>query len=225
MEDTAAIVAEMQAYYGRRAPIYDRSMGYDDPAVVERLQPVIESLREQLAGRSVLEIACGPCFWTSWFSPVASSVTALDYNASTLAEAQGKPLDWTRVSLVRGDAYQLPFGARSFDAVVAVDWLAHVPKSRFATFLNSLHTSLRPSARVVFCDQLSWPESQTGLHDAEGNHLQERTLPDGSRYRVIKHFWPADELRALFGPYAERVDVETYTECRRVVAGYTLLAS
>ena len=34
----AAIVEEMQMYYARRAPVYDASMGYDDPAKVAVLE-------------------------------------------------------------------------------------------------------------------------------------------------------------------------------------------
>jgi SAM-dependent methyltransferase len=225
MEDTARIVAEMQTYYSRRAPIYDQSMGYDDPSAVDRFRRVVDSLRRQLAGQSVLEIACGPCFWTGQYAAAARSITALDYNESTLAEARRKPLDWTRVSLMRGDAYAPPFAPSAFDACVAVDWLAHVPKSRLAPFLRSLHASLRAGARVVFCDQLPSPDSESGLYDTEGNHLQERTLPDGARYRVIKHFPSEQETRVRFAPYCERVDIESFPECRRVVVGYTLLRS
>lgn len=224
MDDTPSIVEEMQAYYGRRAPIYDESMGYTDPAAVERLARVTEALTKQLVGRTLLEIACGPGFWTQAFSAVAATITALDYNRSTLTEARRKTLDWARVSLLAGDAYRLPFSTGAFDGAVAIDWLAHVPKSRLAQFLEGLHTALRPGARVVFCDQTPWPNSETGVRDEEGNHLQERSLPDGSRYRVIKHFLSDDELRALFSPHTDRVDIERIPECRRVVVGYTLRA-
>jgi ubiquinone/menaquinone biosynthesis C-methylase UbiE len=224
MDDTPSIVEEMQAYYGRRAPIYDESMGYTDPAAVERLARVIGAITKQLAGRTVLEIACGPGFWTQALSAVASTIAALDYNRSTLAEARRKALDWERVSLVVGDAYRLAFSNGAFDGAVAIDWLAHVPKSRVSGFLGGLHTALRPGARVVFCDQTPGSDSKTGVYDDQGNHLQERTLPDGSRYRVIKHFFSDDEFRALFSPYADHVDIERILECRRVVVGYTLRA-
>jgi 2-polyprenyl-3-methyl-5-hydroxy-6-metoxy-1,4-benzoquinol methylase len=220
--EAAPIVEEMQAYYERRAPFYDESMGYTDPAVVARLEPVMDSLRAQLANRSVVEIACGPAFWTHAVSESAAMMTATDYNRSTLAEARRKTLDWRHVSLVAADAYALPFAGGLFDGALAVDWLAHVPKSRLSLFLDGLHATLRPGARVVFCDQLAWRDSQTGIYDAEGNHLQERALPDGSRYHVIKHFRSDDEWRALFSPYAERVDIESFPDCRRAVAGYTL---
>ncbi len=222
MDDSQAIVDEMQAYYGRRAPVYDESMGYTDPAVVRRLAPLMDFLRGQLAGRTVLELACGPGFWTRALGDVAASVTAFDYNASTIAEARRKRLDPRKVALLVGDAYRPPFARASFDAVFAGDWFAHVPRSRQVQFLDGVHAVLRPAARVLYCDQLPGPESMTGVYDGDGNHLQERTLPDGSRFRVIKHFRTHEEFLTLFSPYASAIVIESFPDCRRVVAGYTL---
>jgi hypothetical protein len=53
-------IREMQTYYSRRAPFYDASMGYDDPIQIEALAPVIGAIQDELRGRSVLEVACGP---------------------------------------------------------------------------------------------------------------------------------------------------------------------
>jgi ubiquinone/menaquinone biosynthesis C-methylase UbiE len=87
-----SLVEVMQAYYARRAPVYDASMGYDDPATIESLTPVVSAITHQLSARTVLEVACGPGFWTQFVSEVATTVTATDYNESTLAEARRKPL-------------------------------------------------------------------------------------------------------------------------------------
>ena len=215
----AAIVEEMQMYYARRAPVYDASMGYDDPAKVALLGGVIGSLQRQLEGRTVLEVACGPGFWTQFVSQVAVAITATDYNESTLAEARLKGLP-SHVALRVADAYDLSSVSGTFDGALAGDWFAHVPKSRVRGFLDGLHQHLRPGARVVFCDQLPGGESWTGVHDVEGNHLQERTLADGSRYRVIKHFLSDGELHEIFDSYTDRLAIERYPECRRVVVGY-----
>src|SRR5262249_16483691 len=188
----------------------------------QRLAPVMGFLREQLAGRTALELACGPGFWTRALIDIATSITAFDYNASTIAEARRKALDSRKVSLLVGDAYGLPFAHDTFDAAFGIDWLAHVPRSRQTHFFAGLNRTLRPGARVLFCDQLPGPESMTGVYDGDGNHLQERTLRDGSSYRVIKHFPTHEEFLTLFSPYASDIVVELFPDCRRVVAGYTL---
>jgi len=217
-----AIVAEMQLYYSRRAEWYDSSMGYDDPAVVAALEPVIEALRQEMYGRAVLEIACGPGFWTERVAQSAATIVASDYNDSVLAVARAKEIDASRVSFVRADAYDLSSIGGEFDGAFAVDFFAHVPASRVAAFLDGLHRQLRSGARIAFCDQTPWPGSVTALRDAEGNHLQERALSDGSRYRVVKHFFSDDEFRATFAPYCGAVDIRRFPEQRRVLVSYSL---
>jgi SAM-dependent methyltransferase len=222
-DDSAnALVAEMQLYYARRAAWYDSSMGYDNPSVVAALEPVVEALGQEMRDRAVIEIACGPGFWTERIARSATTIVASDYNDSVLTLARAKGIDASRVSFVRGDAYDLSSVPGTFDGAFAVDFLAHVPASRVAGFLEGLHRRLRPGARIAFCDQTPWPGSLSALRDAEGNHLQERSLSDGSRYRVIKHFFSDDELRATFAPYCRHVDVRRFPEQRRVVVSYSL---
>lgn len=211
-----------QEYYAKRAGVYDASMGYDDPKVVEGLAPVIDLMKKLLTDRSVLEIACGPCFWTAQVSPAVKSIMATDYNTSALDVALGKPLDWDKVALQAADAYELPDFRTTFDACMAVDWFAHVPRSRFHGFLRGVHSKLATDAIVVLCDQAAGPNSLSGLRDAEGNHLQERTLPDGSRYRIIKHFLTDGEYRSILSPYSASIEIRRFAESRRIVVSYRL---
>jgi len=222
MEEKSNIVEEMQTYYGKRAHRYDQSMRYNQPESVKSLAPVIGQLKDLMRGRSVLEIAGGPCFWTGLVSEVAESVLATDYNESTLEQARRKPLDWDKVSLQAVDAYDLTSVSGSFDAALAVDWFAHVPKSRFYDFLHGLHRQLEPSSRVVFCDQLPHNHNITGPYDEEGNHIQTRELRDGSRYRVIKHYLSDEELREIIRPYSKEIDIVRFPDCLRIVVSYVI---
>jgi cyclopropane fatty-acyl-phospholipid synthase-like methyltransferase len=139
-----------------------------------------------------------------------------------LEAARDKNLDWDKVTLQAADAYNLPHFSAQFDACIAVDWFAHVPRSRFHRFLRGVHQKLARNAVVLFCDQLPGPHSLSGRHDAEGNHLQERTLSDGTRYRVIKHFLSDRAYRAILSPYATEIWIDRFTECRRIVVSYVL---
>jgi len=213
-------VAEMQRYYERRAPIYDHSMGYDDEDRIASLKPVTEFLSHAFASRTVLEIACGPAFWTAWYGGAAHRVVATDFNASMLREAMKRRGLAGHVSLLATDAYALPFGRRRFDAVFAGDWLAHVPMKRMADFLDGLHATVVPGSRVVFLDQSPGSHSIQDFDD-EGNHVQTRSLPDGSTYRVIKHFFSDAEIESVLGAYARGpVAIARHPEIRRVVVSY-----
>jgi ubiquinone/menaquinone biosynthesis C-methylase UbiE len=223
VDDTASdLIAEMQAYYDRRASWYDSSMRYDDADVIRSLAPIFEELRTEMRDRSVLEIACGPGFWTQRVADSARSILATDYNESTLVQARLKGLDPSRVTFTRANAYDLSSTDGEFTGSFAVDWLAHVPTSRLRLFLEELHARLAPQARVAFCDQTPGVSSITGLYDAEGNHLQERTLRDGSRYRVIKQFYSDAEYRARFASYSDDLTVRRFPDQRRVLVCYTL---
>jgi len=219
--EAAELIAEMQAYYERRAPWYDSSMRYDDVEYIQSLEPVFDALRSEMHDRIVLEIACGPGFWTERVAASARSILATDYNESTLAEARRKGMDAARVMFARVDAYDLASVGGGFTGSFAVDWLAHVPLSRFRQFLEGLHTRLAAGARVAFCDQLPWPTSMTGVYDAEGNHVQERKLRDGSRYRVIKHFFSDSEYRERLAFFTSDVTIRRFPEQRRVLVAYT----
>ena len=207
----------MQAYYGKRASKYDASMGYDDPCVVERLTPVISALRDISENRKILELACGPCFWTQQVVAKALSIKATDFNESTLEQARKKNLPWDKVSLEQADAYNLTTVQGEFDMVLAVDWLAHVPRSRINAFLSGIINRIPTGSPVVFIDQLAGPHSWSGVFDGEGNHIQERTFEGGKTFRVIKHFWTDEELSQIFSPFASELAVTRFPECRRVM--------
>ncbi len=215
-------ITEMQEYYRLRAAEYDASMRYDDPGTSDYFEPVFRALREALAGRDVLELACGPGYWTSNICKAVKSIVATDYNESTLEEARRKDLDSGKVTLQCADAYNLDFPDMQFTAVLAVDWFAHVPKPLIASFLEGLHRVVSSGAVICFCDGMPKPHSLTGVYDDDGNHIQQRTLADGSRYSVIKNYFSFEDVERIFSAYASQLDILEFPECLRKVIRYTL---
>jgi ubiquinone/menaquinone biosynthesis C-methylase UbiE len=211
------IIQEMQNYYGLRAGEYDASMGYDNPEVSERHQLVISELRKIATNRNVLELACGPCFWTQQIADVAARITATDFNESTLEEARKKNLPSDRVSLQQADAYDLDTITGDFNMVLAVDWFAHVPKSRIADFLAGVIRRLPDGSPLVLIDQTPGSGSWTGETDDRGNHIQERVLASGERFRVIKHFFSDEEIHEHLEPHIRDLTIRRFPDCRRIL--------
>jgi ubiquinone/menaquinone biosynthesis C-methylase UbiE len=211
------IIEEMQRYYAQRASVYDSSMGYDDDTKVRSLRPVIERIRDTMRGKNVLEIACGPGFWTQFASETAASVVATDYNQSTLDEAHKKSLPFDRVSILQADAYRLDLIPGVFDAILSVDWLAHVPLSKMKEFLSGAIRRVSSGSPIVLIDQLPGEYSLTGVFDTGGNHIQEQTLPDGSVFKVIKHFFSDDQIAAQFSGFSGDLSIQRIPECRRII--------
>lgn len=215
-------IQEMQSYYSRRAAGYDASMGYDQQEVVAQLSTIVARLRQLVAGKKVLEIACGPCFWTQQIYDCTQFVLATDYNQSTLKQAALKELPTDKVQLQQVDAYNLGDIPSDFDIVLAIDWFAHIPKSRIPSFLEGIHQHLHEQGLVIFGDQLPGPHSWTGQFDAEGNHLQKRALKDGSTYSVIKHFFSEQEIESIFAEFTSQIAIEWWPHLRRLLIHYDL---
>lgn len=184
---------ELQAYYAARAPYYDAV--YLRPERKEDIAFLCAHLPAVLAGRRVLEVACGTGYWTQYIAKTAACLTATDAAVEPLQFAMRRP-GTSRVRFVQADAYHLPGHLGVFDAAFAGLWFSHVPIEARRDFLASLHARLEPGSRVVFLDnsavQLNdFPIAETDRH---GNTYQHRTLRDGTTHRVLKNFPTEEEL-------------------------------
>lgn len=204
--DSKPVAEQVHDYYSARAPEYDRI--YRKPERQTDLRQLECWLPQRLAGRRILEIACGTGYWTHFLAPVAHEIVAIDAAEETLRIARERVAD-TRVRFRQGDAYALPEGDAPFSGAFAGFWLSHVPISRLNEFLGALSAQVEPGARVVFIDNRYVAGSSTPLtdRDAEGNTYQIRTLTDGSTYRVLKNFPDANALRTLGERHGEAVQV------------------
>ncbi len=188
----------METYYAARAPYYDAV--YDNPERREDIAFLSRHLPERLAGRSVLEVACGTGYWTQHIAPAAARMVATDLLAEPLALARQRP-GVANVRFLQCDAYRLPADLGRFDGAFASLWFSHVPIADRRRFLDGLHLRLSPGARVILIDTSTvqlrdFPIAET---DADGNTYQHRALRDGSVHRVLKNFPTEDELRGVLG--------------------------
>jgi len=203
---------ELQTYYAARASEYDEV--YAKPERQIDLRAMQGWLPPILAGRRVLEIACGTGYWTRFLAPVAQSIVAIDAVEQTLQIARARVPD-ERVTFARADAYRLPDRLGSFNSAFAGFWLSHVPRARQREFFGQLHQRLQPGSRVVLLDNLYCDDSSTPIaeQDEEGNTYQLRKLKDGSVHRVLKNFLLEPELRSLvrgIGEQAQFTDWRYY---------------
>jgi SAM-dependent methyltransferase len=196
--------AMMRAYYGERAPL----MRYDhvDERVARTLDTYADYIGAKLHGRRVLEVACGTGFWTQRLAERAAQVLATDAVPEMLAEAQSRTYARSNATFALSDAFALDGVPDGWDGGFHMQWLSHVPRSRMPEFLSAFHRKLRPGSTVVFGDN----RDRGTDPDADGNLYQERVLPSGARYRIIKN-WPDEaELRAVLRPYASTIELQHF---------------
>jgi SAM-dependent methyltransferase len=196
---------ELIDYYRRRAGEYERIYAW--PERQADLDVLRKEIPGRLTGRTVLEIACGTGYWTERIARTAKRVVATDVAPEPMAIARAKDYACP-VELRSADAYELAPSLGSFDAAFAGFWWSHVPLSRRAGFLHSLHSRLAAGARVVLFDNRYVEGAMHPLveTDAEGNTYQRRRLADGSDNRVLKNFPSEEELRGCFAGHAATVE-------------------
>ncbi len=191
----------VQAYYAARAAESDRI--YLKPERQADLRQIEQWLPQVLAGRSVLEIACGAGYWTQFHAPRCPRVLALDAARETLDIAESR-VGSGKVDFVVGDAYDIALPTPRCTAAFAGFWWSHIPHIRIAAFLRGLQAALQPGSTVVFLDNRFVSGSGTPIceRDHDGNTWQMRYLDDGSSHRILKNFPSRDELFAFVAPLA-----------------------
>lgn len=197
-------------YYSRRAEEYDRI--YAKPERQEDLRSLRDHVAGLLAGRNVLELACGTGYWTEVLGRTARSVRAVDLAEETLEVARRRAYPEGIVRFEAGDAYDPGAVAGEFDAAFAGFWWSHVPLGRLAEFLDNLHRKVGPGSRVVFVDNRYVEGSSTALsrRDGDGNTYQRRRLDDGSEHEVLKNFPQRPEILAAVASVADETSLREW---------------
>lgn len=200
----------LREYYRRRAAEYDRI--YAKPERQADLRTLEGLVGRWLAGRRVLELACGTGWWTAIAARTAASVVATDANDEVLQIARRRA-GCGDVEFRIADAWTPEAVPGEFDAILAAFWVSHVPRARLAAFVDALDGRLRMGGRIVLLDNRFVPGSSSPVSrtDAGGDTWQVRRLDDGTETEIRKNFPAAAELRALLDAPDRLVEVRELT--------------
>lgn len=203
--------AELAAYYEARAPEMEEA--YAVPERQADLKRLRAELRSLVAGREVLEVACGTGYWTQVMAETARSIVATDLSESMLAQARAKTCGPAPVVWQRADAWRLETLPGRFTVGAALFWWSHLPRSRIRGFLEHWHEVLQPGAVVIMADNLPADCRRTPAVrvDAEGNTYQRRRLRSGAQFEIIKNYPGEAEIRAALLGLAEAVEYRPFT--------------
>lgn len=189
-------------YYALRAPHYEAL--YSKPERQSDLADLKTRLSQSLAGRHILEIACGTGYWTQAIAETALQILATDINEPMLEVARAKQYPPGKVAFECNDMYQLSPG--HFNALFGGFIWSHILWQDLPGWLDHLHQLLRPGSRVVFTDNCFVAGSNTPIAETDsfGNTYQLRPLPDGSSHLVVKNFPKRSDIAALMNKRAAR---------------------
>jgi 2-polyprenyl-6-hydroxyphenyl methylase/3-demethylubiquinone-9 3-methyltransferase len=160
-----------------------------------RLQALLHVLGP-LEGRRVLDLGCGKGRFARHLERLGATVVGLDLSRAMLAKAP-------EIHRVRGTARRLPFGDTSFDHVVAIETLEHVPMRAEREALAEMARVLVPGGLAVIVDKNagSLNAKRPWLPNLAMKWIDERRgrwmYPRSAVFRE-RWFWPQDlRLRLL----------------------------
>lgn len=202
-EEISSILEETKEYYRQRATQFaDWNRGeYDggtepDSSYLEEAKILLDAPQAENLTGGVLEIASGTGIWTEVLAKTATSVTALDSSLEMLERCRLRLGENPRVRYVVADFYNwIP--DREYDAASFSFWISHVPASKLDQFVSKLSGCLKPGGKVFFVDQQTQEVKNEDLV-TQGGEVAWRTLDNGKRFRVFKHFYAPEEIRESF---------------------------
>ncbi|KXH82024.1 demethylmenaquinone methyltransferase [Sporosarcina sp. HYO08] len=101
-------------------------------------------------GASALDVCCGTADWTIALAEAVGAdghVTGLDFSEGMLATGREKTADYPNITLVQGNAMQLPFPDHSFDYVTIGFGLRNV--ADYLTVLKEMNRVLKPGGMIA----------------------------------------------------------------------------
>jgi SAM-dependent methyltransferase len=140
--------AQSEALYSRIAGRYD---GVFERAILAEGR-LTELVREHMAGRRVLDLACGNGRWLDRFDP--ADYTGLDLNTAMLDEARRRHFG---ARFVQGDMTKLPFADGAFDGVISMfGAMGHLPPAGQEAMVREAARVLAPGGAAVFTNGNQW---------------------------------------------------------------------
>lgn len=201
-------------YYKHRAGEYEKIYYREIP---ERRQEITDEetrLRTLVAGKRVLEMACGTGYWTKVMSETAAHVTASDIWPEMLEQTRQKKFGCP-VELVVADMFEHPWPEQAFDLVAVGFWFSHQPKQEFDKFFELLRKPLKPGGKIWLIDNnppAEGTDHELVRRDEFGNNFKRRYLENGESHVILKNYYEEGELRGIFEPTLkiEALDYKKY---------------
>ena len=100
-----------------------------------------------VAGREVLDVACGEGYGSALLARRAARVTGGDIAPAAIAHARSRYAGRNNLQFVEADCAALPFPDASFDTVVSFETIEHIAAQD--AFLDEVRRVLRPDGFVV----------------------------------------------------------------------------
>ncbi len=142
---------------------------------------------QQLQGKTVLDVGCGPGTHAMFFNQVGLDVTCVDVSETMLKKCESKGLKTLLV-----DLQEMNFPDRTIDGIWAVSSIIHIRKQNLLAVIKKWHRMLRPEGMVFIAVK----------EGAKEGFEYTKELPQAKRWFA---YFSDEEVRQLVAPFFEVV--------------------
>jgi len=157
--------------------------------------------RRFIAGKRVLDVACGEGYGSALLAEVAEHVVGVDIDPGAIAHARAKYASRGNVRFEHGSATALPLAERSVDIVVSFETIEHLDNDKQPRMLLECARVLKPSGVLVLSapNRLEYSDARGycnpfHLHEHDRGELErllEREFSAMRWYRQRRYFGSA----------------------------------
>ncbi len=140
---------------------------------------------EDLKNKLVLDIGCGAGRFAEVALNAGAYVVALDYSSSVEA-CSSNLSQYSKLSVVQGDIYSLPFPIESFDYVYSLGVLQHTPDVFLA--FSKLTLMVKPGGEI--CVDYYWKRFRTLMHSKYLFRPISKRLSEERLFKILKKIVP-----------------------------------
>lgn len=103
-------------------------------------------IRQDVAGKRVLDVGCGDGYGSAYLAEVAAEVTGIDYDESIISKAKNK-YKVPNLNFKYMSATELEFESNSFDVICSFQVIEHIPENKLLKYLSEIKRVLTKNGK------------------------------------------------------------------------------
>jgi 2-polyprenyl-3-methyl-5-hydroxy-6-metoxy-1,4-benzoquinol methylase len=143
------------------------------------------AVASMVAGKRVLDAACGEGYGSAILADSAGEVVGLDLSVEVIMQARVTYGQYSNLTFASGSVTKIPFPDATFDTVVSFETIEHIDAEAQRFFLSEVHRVLRPEGLLIIStpNRVNYSE-RPGYH----NEFHVHELAPGEFQKTLAQF-------------------------------------